>query len=643
MGTTASKRNFKGSPSYAAPEALTADEQKQGEQGDKGKPAEDNKSKEELGKLEIMKWKPFLIDIVKLDKTKDFILQDSIKKANTELYKKGIKVDHKLVTDFVNATDQNMANDILLFLGIDNSPPPVKDVSGVTIDSTTAGGGGGDPPAPADGGGDPPAPAAAEGAAPAAAEGAAPAAPDIQGQILVDPKGNPIKFDREKAESMADGDENAKHLKPDVRDENLKPMVQSIIDATEQAKKHLVFRKILEEYVTESDKFKAEFKDENINETKAEIKAGTEDAATDGKEKNKNKANDNQSDGGQEGGDNSSMSGGSYNSSMSGGSYNSSMSGGSYNSSMSGGSYNSSMSGGSEYSGGDNYSLGGDSNYSGMSGGSEYSGGRVGRIWRNSEEKKEDKIKDIRKKEYKSFKKETKAEFKRKQDLFFGDMIEFTKFMDDETNSKNLIKLIYSGKIPGKWVDKSHDTKNAGPKIELAQALVKAINEYNPEGEAAPAAPEGEEGAAGEGEGEGEGAAPAPEEGAAAPVPEGVEKGASGEGVAIQTGGAAAEAIVKKQPHKHKKKMTRRKNKNKNINISINIGNQNDTSDSDTSDSDTSDSDSDKSDSDTSDSDTSDNEEQGEKKYKKKYKRKGKYTINPQKNNKTTRRRKNKE
>jgi len=553
-----------------------------------------------------MKWKPFLIDIVKLDKTKDFILQDSIKKANTELYKKGIKVDHKLVTDFVNATDQNMANDILLFLGIDNSPPPVKDVSGVTIDSTTAGGGGGDPPAPADGGGDPPAPAAAEGAAPAAAEGAAPAAPDIQGQILVDPKGNPIKFDREKAESMADGDENAKHLKPDVRDENLKPMVQSIIDATEQAKKHLVFRKILEEYVTESDKFKAEFKDENINETKAEIKAGTEDAATDGKEKNKNKANDNQSDGGQEGGDNSSMSGGSY------------------NSSMSGGSYNSSMSGGSEYSGGDNYSLGGDSNYSGMSGGSEYSGGRVGRIWRNSEEKKEDKIKDIRKKEYKSFKKETKAEFKRKQDLFFGDMIEFTKFMDDETNSKNLIKLIYSGKIPGKWVDKSHDTKNAGPKIELAQALVKAINEYNPEGEAAPAAPEGEEGAA-------------------APVPEGVEKGASGEGVAIQTGGAAAEAIVKKQPHKHKKKMTRRKNKNKNINISINIGNQNDTSDSDTSDSDTSDSDSDKSDSDTSDSDTSDNEEQGEKKYKKKYKRKGKYTINPQKNNKTTRRRKNKE
>jgi len=585
MGTTASKRNFKGSPSYAAPQALTADEQNQGDKGDKGdkgekgdedKPAEDNKSKEELGKLEIMKWKPFLIDIVKLDKTKDFILQDSIKKANTELYKKGIKVDHKLVTDFVNATDQNMANDLVLFLGIDNSPPPVKDVSGATTDSTTAGGGGGDPPAPA----------AAEGAAPAAAEGAAPAAPDIQGQILVDPKGNPIKFEREKAESMADGDENAKHLKPDVRDENLKPMVQSIIDATEQAKKHLVFRKILAEYVTESDKFKAEFKDENINETKAEIKAGTEDAATDGKEKNKNKANDNQSDGGQEGGDNSSMSGGSY---------------------------NSSMSGGSEYSGGDNYSLGGDSNYSAMSGGSEYSnysGGRVGRIWRNSEEKKEDKIKDIRKKEYKSFKKETKAEFKRKQDLFFGDMIEFTKFMDDETNSKNLIKLIYSGKIPGKWVDKSHDTKNAGPKIELAQALVKAINEYNPEGEAAPAAPEGEEGAAGE------------EEGAA--------------GGAIQTGGAAA--IVKKQPHKHKKKMTRRKNKNKNINISINIGNQNDTSDSDTSDSD-----SDKSDSDTSDSDTSDNEEQGEKKYKKKYKRKGKYTINPQKNNKTTRRRKNKE
>ena len=602
MGTTASKRNFKGSPSYAAPEALTADEQKQGDQGEKGekgdedKPAEDNKSKEELGKLEIMKWKPFLIDIVKLDKTKDFILQDSIKKANTELYKKGIKVDHKLVTDFVNATDQNMANDILLFLGIDNSPPPVKDVSGVTIDSTTAGGGG-DPPAPADGGGDPPAPAAAD--APAAAEGAAPAAPDIQGQILVDPKGNPIKFDREKAESMADGDENAKHLKPDVRDENLKPMVQSIIDATEQAKKHLVFRKIIAEYVTESDKFKAEFKDENINETKAEIKAGTEDAATDGKEKNKNKANDNQSDGGQEGGDNSSMSGGSY---------------------------NSSMSGGSEYSGGDNYSLGGDSNYSAMSGGSEYSnysGGRVGRIWRNSEEKKEDKIKDIRKKEYKSFKKETKAEFKRKQDLFFGDPIEFTKFMDDETNSKNLIKLIYSGKIPGKWVDKSHDTKNSGPKIELAQALVKAINEYNPEGEAAPAAPEGEEGAAGE---------------AAAPAEAG--------GGAIQTGGAAeAEAIVKKQPHKHKKKMTRRKNKNKNINISINIGNQNDTSDSDTSDSDTSDSDTSDSNSDSdSDSDSaSDNEEQGEKKYKKKNKRKGKYTINPQKNNKTTRRRKNKE
>ena len=598
MGTTASKRNFKGSPSYAAPQALTADEQNQGDKGDKGdkgekgdedKPAEDNKSKEELGKLEIMKWKPFLIDIVKLDKTKDFILQDSIKKANTELYKKGIKVDHKLVTDFVNATDQNMANDLVLFLGIDNSPPPVKDVSGATTDSTTAGGGGGDPPAPA------------------AAEGAAPAAPDIQGQILVDPKGNPIKFEREKAESMADGDENAKHLKPDVRDENLKPMVQSIIDATEQAKKHLVFRKILAEYVTESDKFKAEFKDENINETKAEIKAGTEDAATDGKEKNKNKANDNQSDGGQEGGDNSSMSGGSY---------------------------NSSMSGGSEYSGGDNYSLGGDSNYSAMSGGSEYSnysGGRVGRIWRNSEEKKEDKIKDIRKKEYKSFKKETKAEFKRKQDLFFGDMIEFTKFMDDETNSKNLIKLIYSGKIPGKWVDKSHDTKNAGPKIELAQALVKAINEYNPEGEAAPAAPEGEEGAA-----PAEGA----EEGAAAPAEgEGEEAaGAAGGGEKnIQTGGAAA-AIVKKQPHKHKKKMTRRKNKNKNINISINIGNQNDTSDSD---SDTSDSDSDTSDSD-SDS-ASDNEEQGEKKYKKKNKRKGKYTINPQKNNKTTRRRKIKE
>jgi hypothetical protein len=450
--------------------------------------------------------------------------------------------------------------------------------------------------------------------------------PDVMlffGDVGLKDSENPeIKFDKEKAESISmPGD--IKNLKKEATKEQIAPIYESIINATRVAKKHSLFRRIINEYITESSRFKESMKKENISGSKEDILAGKEGASEEGHENIKNKEVEGEEEKKEGGGDN--------------------------DDNISDSSFNSNSD--SDRSSISNSSI--DSNNSNYSGGVRIYG------FRTAEELQENKRKD----DYKQFKREVRGNFEQKMYGFLADNEAMATFMDDPTNEPNLLAMVYYGKIPKKWVNKEAEAE----KQALAEALVKAINEYKPKEAAAPAAaPAGEEGApeaeapAGEEKTEGEGgpqakvAEPpkepevaakeekAPQGGQSAPPPTPVSEetikniisNSAGEQALeladmikssiLETagfknptslpqagggGGGGGENERKKRKKKRGKKQVDLK-KPKHINISINVGNKNiiidDTSSSSSnSDSSSSDSDSDSSSSSSSSSSTS--------------------------------------
>ena len=263
-------------------------------------------------------------------------------------------------------------------------------------------------------------------------------------------------------------------------------------------------------------------------------------------------------------------------------------------------------------------------------------------------------------KEYKSFKKEEKADFAVKIADFMKDTPKLIKFMDE--NKEDLMNLYEKNKI-GINVKKS--MVDGSPILEK---LFQEINNYTKEIEETGAAVEmiaksGEAPAVEEGDKAGEEKAPAsgdkpsgdkPEAPASGDKPSG-DKPPAGEEKAPaapasgdkppapnggqsggQSGGSGKHATITKT----KKKCQPKKKLPKNINININLGKTNiayeDTSDSDSESSSSSDSDSESSDSD-DESDSDDKEE--EKKVVKKGKKQVKYVVNATKKKNITKRR----
>ena len=642
MGVSASKRNYKGSPSYAAPEALTADEQKQGKE-ENGTQESELESEEELLMKEIKKWKPLLKDVIDMKQSKKTIkksiLKEKVSKKSGNIYvKKGIVIDSDIISKFVSG-DNKYLPDLKLYIGLpeggDDAKKEGEGDAGEKKDEGNDAKKEGDAGEKKEGEGDDDGEKKEGGNKTYNQNGGEEGEEGEEGKEGEESKDSssdsgpaePMgKFDKSLAESISeDSSDGKKKLKKDADKNSVAQILTSIIEASKVANRHAVFRRIIVEYLADTKSLKKDMKEKNIKEEGNEIRNQKSEDSTNWrgkKTKTEVKGVDGGSYGGSDGGSISSD-GGSISSdggsiSSDGGSISSdggsiSSDGGSISSdggsiSSDGGSISSdgdsiSSDGGSISSDGGSISSDGGS-ISSSNDNNSLSGGRVGRIWRNSEEKLADAEADELEGQYKDLKKEKRAEFDEKKKAFFDDHEAMAKFMDE--NSETLVILVYKGLKPGKWINKDSDGNAA--KHDMVPKLTDVINAYIPKPKP------GEKGAAPP-----DGAAPA--DGAAPPPKGGGEEYGGGE--PIQTGGAAA-VIVKKQPHKHKKRMTRRKNKNKNINISINIGNQNDTSDSDTSNSDTSDSD-------------SDDEEQGEKN--KKYKRKGKYTINPIQRKKKTRRR----
>jgi hypothetical protein len=263
-------------------------------------------------------------------------------------------------------------------------------------------------------------------------------------------------------------------------------------------------------------------------------------------------------------------------------------------------------------------------------------------------------------KEYKSFKKEEKADFAVKIADFMKDTPKLIKFMDE--NKEDLMNLYEKNKI-GINVKKSmvdgspileklfQEINNYTKEIEETGAAVETIAKS---GEA-PAAAEGEEKAPASGDkpsgdkpsgdkpeadtgdkpsGDkppaGDNAGDKPPE--APPAPSGTANGG-------QSGGSGKHATITKT----KKKCQPKKKLPKNINININLGKTNiayeDTSDSDSESSSSSDSDSDSESSDSDDESDSDNKEEEEKKVVKKGKKQVKYVVNATKKKNITKRR----
>lgn len=375
----------------------------------------------------------------------------------------------------------------------------------------------------------------------------------------------PLTFDAAAAEPLSMGTSSwgaeVKTPKKEVTFEAVKPIFDKLIEAARIAKKHAVLRKIITEYVADLKTFKATVKAENISGAKESITSGEEDAVS--------KAKANIAEGkGNPGGDTPAAKGGN---------------GGEGKEKEGGEGGESDVE--SEESDVEESEEDTDPNASdsegdplpdgGSEGGDPLSGGVRIYGFRTAKELQENKQKD----DYKKFKKEARGDFKEKMKTFFDDNEALAKFMD--TNETPLLAMVYYGKIPGKWVDKSKTTE----KQQVNDALVAAINAYIPPGigEGVPGL-DGPPGHDGPPEGEvkaAAGPAPAPE-----PAPTGGQGG----------GG--------KKSHPKKKKFTRKKHRH--VNISINVGNKNaitsSSSDTSSSDSDTSDSDSDTSSSDSSSS-----------------------------------------
>jgi len=404
-------------------------------------------------------------------------------------------------------------------------------------------------------------------------------------------KDAPLKFDAAAAEPLSMGTSSwgaeVKTPKKEVTFEAVKPIFDKLIEAARIAKKHAVLRKIITEYVADLKTFKATEKAANISGAKDAITSGEEDAASKAKaniaEGKGNPGGDtppnppaakggNGGEGGdEEGGDGSDVEG---------------------SDDEEGGDGSDGSDGGSDKDTDPNAS---DSEVDedtlpngGSEGGDPLSGGVRIYGFRTAKELQENKQKD----DYKKFKKEARGDFKEKMKTFFDDNEALAKFMD--ANEEPLLKMVYYGKIPGKWVDKSETTA----KQQVNDALVAAINAYTPPGigEGVPGidGPPGHDGPS-----EDKGAAK-PAGAAPAAAPAGVKAPALA-GAEVKAGGQGGGG---KKSHPKKKKFTRKKHRH--VNISINVGNKNaiTNSSSDSSSSD-SDSDSSSSDSDTSDSDTS--------------------------------------
>ena len=521
MGVTGSKRSYTLGDAKQGTGLDSKGQFDKPEPGAEGPPPEESAADKKM--MLVNRWKAFLTAIVEMKEAKD-PLQKAVlteKTVTNELTKKGVVIDKDAVKNFASG-DGDYLPELILYLGEVGLKPN---------------------------------------------------------------EGEQIKFNSAEALKISTEEAGQKGpkqtLKKEVKFSDVeKTFFLSIIDAARVAKKHTVFRKILKDYILETDSFKDAMKEENVLGAKDDIKAGKDGAVAKAKAEIKDKekgkeptagGDDYVSEAGAseaEGGasDDECSDGGSYASvdgaSMSGGSVSeASVSEASDYASIS----ESSMSGGEEYEGGDDEDVEGGANIPGF---------------RTPEEK----IAKLNKKEYKKFKKEAYADFTKKQEAYFNDEVEMSKFMD--ANEGDLLQMVYDGKgtLVGKWINKSA----TGPKKAVAANLVAAINAYvepvegappaaaaPADGAAKPAEPAGAEGDKKDDKKE-EAAKPAEPAGDAAkkeekPAGAATEKKEGGdepqEAVVEQGGGGGIKVNPKKKRHTRKKPQR--------INISINVGNKN--------------------------------------------------------------------
>jgi hypothetical protein len=612
MGTSNSKPKFIGGPKFNS--ALNTDADKPpGAAAAAAAPTE-----ADLAMKDVNKWKQFMADIVALPEAKDTIKTEALedKAAKSDLAKKGIVANKDNVKKFVSA-DRDFLPDVILY---------------------------------------------------------------IKGTGLADTDKTPLKLELAEAEKNAEGTEDAKKLKAGTKFDAVKPIFESIVKATRVAKKHSIFRKIIVEYVARLKTFEKFMKSENISGAKDAITSGEKGAVKNAKEEIKGK---------QEGGEDPPVPQGGpplqppIEGQVGGGAEGAEeeKEGDEEGAEVEGDGSGEAEEGEVEEeegeveeeegeveeeegeeeedgSGGDGSSIGSDTSgftdpdvikyggeliptdasvggsdeeepfpETGGQGGVPLSGGLNVIGFRSDE----DKLKNKRDKDYKNFKKEARGDFKKKMTAFFADNEAMAAFMDE--NEQTLLEMVYNGKIPGKWIDKSKETEKA----TMVEALVTAINKYTPKEEkkeGAEGAPAGEAAPPGDkpaGDGK-----DATAEGKAYATAEGKADATAGDeaGKADAPGAAGKKAeppAGDKQPPEggqggggkiKKKKFTRRKPRH--INIRINVGDKNvNTNDSSSSDSSSSSSDSDdgtssssSSSDDSSSDDSSDEEERTVKKRK---------------------------
>lgn len=519
MGVTGSKRSYTLGDAKQGTGTDSKGQFDKAEPGAEGPPPEESAADKKMKNVNM--WKAFLTAIIEMKDAKD-PLQKAVlteKTLTTELTKKGVVIDKDAVKNFASG-DGDYLPELILYLGEVGLKPS---------------------------------------------------------------EGEQIKFNSAEALKISTAEPGRKGpkqtLKKEVKFSDVeKTFFLSIIDAARVAKKHTVFRKILKDYILETDSFKDAMKGENVLGARDDIKAGKDGAVAKAKAEIKDKekgkeptagGDDYVSEAGASEADGSASEADGGASEAEGGASDDECSdGGSYASvdgaSMSGGSVSeasvsdyasiseSSMSGGEEYEGGDDEDVEGGANIPGF---------------RTPEEK----IAKLNKKEYKKFKKEAYTDFTKKQEAYFNDEVEMSKFMD--ANEGDLLQMVYDGKgtLVGKWINKSA----SGPKKAVAANLVAAINAYVEPVEGAPPA----DAAPADGAAPVEGAAPAEADGAAegdkkeekkeekpAPEAKGGAEPASGE-VVEQGGGGGIKVNPKKKRHTRKKPQR--------INISINVGNKN--------------------------------------------------------------------
>ena len=519
MGVTGSKRSYTLGDAKQGTGLDSKGQFDKPEPGAEGPPPEESAADKKM--LLVNRWKAFLTAIIEMKEAKD-PLQKAVlteKTVTNELTKKGIVIDKDAVKNFASG-DGDYLPELILYLG----------------------------------------------------------------EIGLKPnEGEQIKFNSAEALKISTEEAGRKGpkqtLKKEVKFSDVeKTFFLSIIDAARVAKKHTVFRKILKDYILDTDSFKnAKLAGDGDAAPKGDDKdkgadKGEDKGADKGADKGKGAeptggGDDDISDDGSEGGDDDGSEGGASDGESDGGSY-ASVDG----ASMSGGSVSeASVSGASDYASVSEASVSGAS----MSGGEDEEGGGEDEVdgganfpgFRTAEEK----IARLDKKADKKNKKEADKDFTKKQEVYFNDEVEMSKFMD--ANEADLLQMVYDGKgtLVGKWINKSA----SGPKKAVAANLVAAINAYVEPVEGAPpaaAAPADGAAPAAEGDKEGEkkdGAADTAkkEEPAAAAAPAEKKEGGAEQPAVIEQGGGGIKVNTKKKRHTRKKPQR--------INISINVGNKN--------------------------------------------------------------------